>query len=618
MKIFAFLAAVCFVSIAFSQAPAIQWQNTIGGDSSDWGHTVIKALDGGFYLGGGSKSDISGDKSENIIGDGYDFYDWDCECYIHFNAEDYWLVKTDVFGNVEWDLTIGGDGLDAFTSLQQTPDGGLILGGISNSDISGNKSENSWGDSYDYWVVKLDSNHNIIWQNTIGGIEDDYLSVVQFTADGGYILGGQSDSDSTGDKTENRLGACCHSDMWIVKLKPDGEIEWQNTIGGDNFEALGSISQTSDGGYIISGSSQSDISFDKTENSNGGTDYWIVKLDSLGEVEWDKTIGGENSEIGGQSIQTFDGGYFIFGSSNSEVSGDKNETYTGEIINYDFWVIKLNSDLIIEWQNTIGGISRDILYTGIQTIDGGYLIAGNTSSPISGDKTESNIGEDDIWIINLDSVGNILWQNIIGGVEDDFVGEIIQIEDNGYILNCTSNSPISGDKAESNSDYDYWVIKLSPPCDTLFTEECNGYDDNCNGIIDEGFSLYTLYMDNDDDNFGNPGIEIISCLESITGYVTDNSDCNDSDSLIFPGSPEICNNIDDNCNLFIDEGLPENTFFQDADGDLYGNILIDTISCSDLIPGFVSDNTDCDDTNPLIYPGALNCLMASTIIVTIP
>ena len=282
MKIFAFLAAVCFVSIAFSQAPAIQWQNTIGGDSSDWGHTVIKALDGGFYLGGGSKSDISGDKSENIIGDGYDFYDWDCECYIHFNAEDYWLVKTDVFGNVEWDLTIGGDGLDAFTSLQQTPDGGLILGGISNSDISGNKSENSWGDSYDYWVVKLDSNHNIIWQNTIGGIEDDYLSVVQFTADGGYILGGQSDSDSTGDKTENRLGACCHSDMWIVKLKPDGEIEWQNTIGGDNFEALGSISQTSDGGYIISGSSQSDISFDKTENSNGGTDYWIVKLDSLG------------------------------------------------------------------------------------------------------------------------------------------------------------------------------------------------------------------------------------------------------------------------------------------------------------------------------------------------
>ena len=83
MKIFAFLAAVCFVSIAFSQAPAIQWQNTIGGDSSDWGHTVIKALDGGFYLGGGSKSDISGDKSENIIGDGYDFYDWDCE-FIYF------------------------------------------------------------------------------------------------------------------------------------------------------------------------------------------------------------------------------------------------------------------------------------------------------------------------------------------------------------------------------------------------------------------------------------------------------------------------------------------------------------------------------------------------------
>ena len=214
-------------------------------------------------MGGTSTSNISGDKTEISQGD-----------------FDYWVVKLDASGNIQWQNTIGGNGFDDLGSLQQTADGGYILGGKSNSNISGDKTENSQG-VLDYWVVKLDASGNIQWQNTIGGNGFDELISLQQTADGGYILGGYSVSNISGDKTENSQGG---KDYWVVKLDASGNIQWQNTIGGNGNDELYSLQQTTDGGYILGGQSISNISGDKTENCQGFYDFWVVKLDAVSSV----------------------------------------------------------------------------------------------------------------------------------------------------------------------------------------------------------------------------------------------------------------------------------------------------------------------------------------------
>ncbi|MBP7713944.1 MAG: T9SS type A sorting domain-containing protein [Bacteroidota bacterium] len=419
-------------------AQEIEWQNTIGGNNTDQLYSIQQTSDGGYILGGVSISDISGDKTENSQGD-----------------YDYWVVKLDSTGNIQWQNTIGGSGYDQLYSIQQTSDGGYILGGYSNSGISGDKTESSQGD-YDYWVVKLDAIGNIQWQTTIGGNDADWLYSVQQTTDGGYILGGYSLSDISGDKTEGTQGG---NDYWVVKLDASGNIQWQNTIGGNNDDNLTSIQQTTDGGYILGGYSYSDISGDKTENSQGSDDYWVVKLNASGNIQWQNTIGGSGYDQLYSIQQTSDGGYILGGYSESNISGDKTENSQGFD---DYWVVKLDTTGNIQWQNTIGGGSFDYLTSIQQTSDGGYILGGYSNSGISGDKTENCQGNTDYWVVKLDASGNIQWQNTIGGNYSDWLYSVQQTSDGGYILGGCSDANISGDKTENvQGVYDYWVVKLT-------------------------------------------------------------------------------------------------------------------------------------------------------------
>ena len=210
---------------------------------------------------------------------------------------------------IAWQNTIGGSDKDELHSIKQTSDGGYILCGHSSSGISGDKTEASQGNS-DYWVVKLDGTGNIVWQNTIGGGSSEELYSVQQTTDGGYILGGGSNSGISGDKTEASQG---DFDYWVVKLDGTGNIVWQNTIGGSATDYLSSIQETTDGGFILGGYSQSGISGDKTEASQGNWDYWVVKLDGTGSIVWQNTIGGDSIEELSSIQQTTDGGYILGG-----------------------------------------------------------------------------------------------------------------------------------------------------------------------------------------------------------------------------------------------------------------------------------------------------------------
>ena len=428
------------------KAQNIQWQNTIGGSLFDQLYSIHQTVDGGYILGGWSMSDSSGDKTENIIG--------------NFGYADYWIIKTDATGNIQWQNTIGGDDTDRLYSIQETVDGGYILGGFSKSDSSGNKVENSIG-YIDYWIVKTDASGNIQWQNNIGGNNEDRLYSIQQTSDGGYVLGGWSNSNISGDKIENSNGGY---DYWIVKTDALGNIQWQNTIGGSDDDYLSSIQQTTDGGYILSGYSSSNISGDKTESSNGFDDYWIIKIDSSGNIQWQNTIGGSNLDELYSIQQTSDGGYILGGHSVSNISGDKMENSNG---GYDYWIVKTDISGNILWQNTIGGSSGDILYAIQQTANGGYILGGYSGSNISGDKMENCMGGADYWTVKTDSVGNIQWQNTIGGGNINWFSSIQQTADGGYILGGYSKSNISGDKTENSNGFDdYWIVKIN---DTTIT-----------------------------------------------------------------------------------------------------------------------------------------------------
>ncbi|MFC5269130.1 gliding motility-associated C-terminal domain-containing protein [Adhaeribacter terreus] len=358
---------------------------------------------------------------------------------------------------IQWDKTFGGSDYDGLYSLQQTSDGGYILGGTSSSNISGDKSQVSRGNT-DYWVVKLDSSGNKMWDKTFGGSNKDELFPLHQTSDGGYILGGYSDSGIYGDKSQANRG---FEDYWIVKLDANGNKIWDKTFGGSERDILSSLQQTSDGGYILGGYSYSSIGSDKSQANIGSIyscDYWIIKLDANGNKIWDRTFGGSYSDRLHSLQQTSDGGYILGGYSDSGSSGDKSQANRGR---EDFWVVRLDANGNKIWDKTFGGSERDEILSLQQTFDGGYILGGYSKSGISGDKGQASRGSDDYWIVKLDVNGNKLWDKTFGGNDSDVLFSLKQTSDGGYILGGYSSSAISGDKSQSSQgNVDYWVVKL--------------------------------------------------------------------------------------------------------------------------------------------------------------
>ena len=320
---------ISFTTNIFSQTtPSIQWQKTLGGSGFDAAYSIQQTRDGGYIIAGYTESNDG-----NVTG--------------NHGGSDYWIVKLDSNENIIWQKTLGGSDDDRAYSIQQTKDGGYVVAGYSSSNDGDVKSENQ---AY-CWIVKLDQNGNIIWQNKIGDLI--YGQSIKQTTDGGYII--------VGDSPTNDFG--------IVKLDSNGNVSWQKSFGGKSRGAAYSVQQTTDGGYVVAGYTYSnDISF---TNNQGSADYWIVKLDASGNMIWQKTFGGADSEHAYNIQQTADGGYIVAGET---WSADGNDFH--RIINY--WIIKLDINGNIIWQKTLGGSGYDEAYSIKQTRDGGYIIAGYT------------------------------------------------------------------------------------------------------------------------------------------------------------------------------------------------------------------------------------------------
>jgi len=285
---------------------------------------------------------------------------------------------------------------------------------------------------------------DVLWEKTLGGKHAEFLYDAQPTADYGYILAGSSLSDKSGDKEVNNLGDL---DYWIWKMKEDGSLDWQKSFGGNGSDQLISLKLTLDGGFLLGGSSNSDdkIIEDKPnlkkEKCFGNEDFWILKLNAKGDEEWQKTLGGFAQDNLVQVILTKDNGYLLAGSSASGKNGNKETIGYGAL---DYWIVKLDNKGKVEWQKSYGGIYNDELKSVIQTHDGGFLIGGYSNSTFSGNKLEDTKGANDFWLIKTDSEGNEEWQKTIGSRYDDQLASVLQDSEHNYIIAGSTNDKDSG------------------------------------------------------------------------------------------------------------------------------------------------------------------------------
>ncbi len=346
--------------------------------------------------------------------------------------------------SIVWEHSLGGEGIDMASCVQQTLDGGYIISGTSYS-TSGD-IDNHLGDG-DCWIVKLDASGGIMWQKSYGGSEFDNAKSVKEISDGGYVFAGITASNNRDVVGFHGLG-----DAWVVKIDNSGNILWSKCLGGTDIEMASAIELTGDGGFIIAGYTQSSDGDVTGYHGGEGKDFWVVRLNDTGGVQWQKTYGGTKNDIAYDIISTTDGGYIVGGYAQS-TDGDV-------ILNMgmaDAWVLKLDDTGGIQWQKTYGGTNVEVATSLRQTLDGGYIIGCQTFSN-DGDII-SNHGEADVWLIKVDDTGAVVWNKTYGGSTDDNIGAIQITKDNGYIIGGSTASH-DGDVTGMHDTTDYWVVKL--------------------------------------------------------------------------------------------------------------------------------------------------------------
>jgi hypothetical protein len=431
-KLFSSLCLVFIFEYTVAQ-PTIQWQKSIGGTDVDYTGGIEPTSDGGFILIGGTYSN-----------------DGDVTGY-HDNG-DLWIIKMDRQGTIEWQKCLGGTEYDDLSypttanCIKQTTDGGYILTGVTysiNGDITA-----SYGNG-DMWLAKLDANGNIEWQRCLGGSADDYGTAVIQTTDGGYTVAGYTSSTDI-----NVMGNHGQYDMWMVHVDVMGEIKWQKCLGGSDEDYCSAIAQTTDGGYIVAGQTWS-IDGDVSGN-HGLSDEWIVKTDKFGNMQWQKCLGGSSDESAASVFCTATGGYIVAGWTDSN-DGDISNPFT----NTDCWVVELDNMGNINWEKCYGSPQAEICYSMQQTTDGGYILScqnwGN-GGQVSGH--HGSIFNSDYWIAKIDMTGNLQWQSSLGGASNEFAVAALETADGGYVISGGSNSN-TDDVSGNHGNYDAWIVKLS-------------------------------------------------------------------------------------------------------------------------------------------------------------
>lgn len=375
MKKFLFTLLVCIPFFGFNQ----DFDNTFGGDSLDMGYSIQQTIDGGYIITGSTESYGSGDA-------------------------DVYLIKTDANGDSLWTKTFGGPGQDYGSSLQITSDGGYIITGRT-EHANGNK---------DVYLMKTDVNGDSLWTKTYGGTSVDFGLFVQQTSDGGFIITGATESYGNGGR-----------DVYLIKTDINGDSLWTKTFGGTAFDIGNCVQQTTDGGYIIVGGTNS--------FGNGNRDAYLIKTDGNGLEQWNQTFGGIEFDVGSNVKQTTVGDYIFTGRTASFGAGNK-----------DVYLVKTDASGVEQWYQTFGGSAFDLGTCVDQTTDGGYIICGGTDS--------YGAGARDLYLIKTDGNGLEQWNETFGGSSFEMASSMQLNFDGSYII-------IGGTESYGAGDRDVFLIK---------------------------------------------------------------------------------------------------------------------------------------------------------------
>ncbi len=355
------LVTVSMLLIVIPQIAQAGWIRIYGGTYRDWGMCVRETEDGGYIVTGFTGS------------------------FGTENSEDVWLLKTDAEGDTLWTKTYGGVGRDHGRCVQQISDGGYIITG--------------WTESFDgAWLLKTDGQGDTLWTRVY---ERASAHWVQQTTDGGYIVTGRRSSPDT-----------VPWDVWLLKVETNGNTQWSRRYGGWLWDEGYCVEQTEDGGYIITGMTDS--------YGAGSADIWLLKTDSIGDTLWTHTYGQSTFDWSYSFCKTSDSSYAIIG-CNTEEPGP------GWQMN-DVWLLKTDAEGDTLWTKTYG--KKDSIDQGIsiqQTADGGYIIVG-----ITGSRGPGTIQK--IWLLKTDAQGDTIWTKIFGANAENEGASVQQTSDGGYII----------------------------------------------------------------------------------------------------------------------------------------------------------------------------------------
>ncbi|MDD5529505.1 MAG: T9SS type A sorting domain-containing protein [bacterium] len=372
MKKYLMLVAFTIIFVFCTQLNADTWAKTYGGTGDDYGNSVQQTKDGGFIIAGETKSFGTG-------------------------RNDVYLIRTNSSGDTVWTKTFGGTSWDVGSLVQQTQDSGFIIAGCTHSFGAGNE---------DVYLIRANSSGNTLWTKTFGGTYDDYGCSVAQCSDGGFIIAGSTFS----------YGIAGYVDAYLIKTNSSGDTVWTKTFGGTDADWSYSVQQTSDGGFIIAGTTYS-FGAGTPDSSN----VYLIKTTSSGNTLWTRTFGGTSNDEGYFVQQTYDSGFIIVGYTYSFGAGDE-----------DVYLIRTNSSGNTLWTKTFGGTGPDCSNSVQQTKDGGFIITGWTYS--------FGAGDEDVYLIRTNSSGDTLWTKTFGGTGPDCSNSVQQTKDGGFIITGWTDS----------------------------------------------------------------------------------------------------------------------------------------------------------------------------------
>ncbi len=410
-----------------AHAQKVVWEKTLGGKHSEYLFDMVPTVDYGFLLAGSSFSDKTGSKTSEGQGN-----------------LDYWLWKMDKDGEEEWQKSFGASGMDLLQCLIPTGDAGYLLGGTSNSPKDGHKTEASRGKN-DLWLIKINAAGAEEWQKTLGGSGDDRLVTIKRLADGGYIIGANTNSPVSGEKSQQHLGGL---DLWILRLDKKGKLLWEKTFGGIYNDEVKTIVPTKDG-FIIGAQSNSPIGANKAVDTNGGYDIWLLTLDHNGNLLQQHSYGGTADDFL-TDLLPVDNGYLLAGTSSSESSGTK--TVSAETMN-DFWTVQLDAKMQPTDQKTYDFKGDDVLTSVLLDSDQNLLLSGYTIHPKTHKKSYVSI--------HINAQGEKIWEKELSTDGDDLLRKAIITRDGGYVFAGNSTGKTSALKKGYQGRNDYWIVKLN-------------------------------------------------------------------------------------------------------------------------------------------------------------